>query len=278
MSKKNHPPESAKQKNEGSRENLLPKQLFGIIRENGIEELNRPAKALIFSSFTAGIIISFSFVFKAIFKAYLPDAEWSFLIESMGYTVGFILVILGHMQLFTENTITTVVPLLSHFNYKNLCKVTRLWSIVFLFNIIGTAVAAIFILNNQLFDSNVVRELDAIAAHVSEADAVQNIIRGIPAGILITSLVWVLPVVSNRLLVIFFVTYLMAIGGFSHVIVGSAESAYWFFKGQIDLFDYFFVFLLPTAFGNILGGTVIFTLLIYGQVNEEIASDHKHSK
>lgn len=277
MSKKHHQPGSAQQTDE-SRENLSPKQLFGIIRENGIEELNRPAKALIFSAFTAGIVISFSFVFKAVLKAYLPGAEWSFLIESMGYTVGFILVILGHMQLFTENTITTVVPLLSPFSYKNLCKVIRLWSIVFLFNIIGTAVAAAFLLNHHLFDDNIIRELDAIAAHVSEADAVQNIIKGIPAGILITALVWVLPVVSNRLLVIFFVTYLMAIGGFSHVIVGSAESAYWYFKGHIDLIDYFFVFLLPTAFGNILGGTVIFTLLIYGQVNEEIESDRKPSK
>ncbi len=254
-------------------EKLSPRLIYEIIRKHGIEELNRPAKALIFSGITAGVIISFSFVFKAIFKAYLPDSEWAFLVENIGYTVGFIIVILGHMQLFTENTITTVVPLFSPFTCKKLYKLLRLWGIVFISNIIGTALAAYFILNNHLFDHNIVQQLDRIALHVTSYSITENIIKGIPAGILIASLVWMLPSVKNKMLLIFFITYLMALGGFTHVIVGSSEAAYWFYKDNLSFSDYFFTFLFPTTFGNIIGGTGVFTLLIYGQVNEELGGE-----
>ena len=60
----------------------------------------------------------------------------------MKYTVGFLIVILGRMQLFTENPITTIIPLLSEFSWLRLYEVARLWSTVFFFNIIGTAIAA----------------------------------------------------------------------------------------------------------------------------------------
>lgn len=84
-------------------EKLSPRLVYEIIRRDGIEELNRPTKALIFSGITAGVIISFSFVFKAILTAYLPaDALWVDLVTNMGYTVGFVLVIIGHMQLLPK--------------------------------------------------------------------------------------------------------------------------------------------------------------------------------
>lgn len=252
-------------------EKLSPRLVYEIIRKNGIEELKRPAKALIFSGITAGIVISFSFIFKAILNAYLPDTGWSFLVENMGYTVGFVLVILGHMQLFTENTIATVVPLFHPFTLGKLKGIARLWSIVFISNLIGTALAALFLLNSQLFDAQIVHALDQLAEHVASFSVTENIIKGIPAGILIASLVWILPsATSNKFFLIFFITYLMSLGGFTHVIVGSAEMAYWVFKGHANGLDYLFQFLLPTTLGNIIGGTGIFTLLIYGQINEEL--------
>ena len=100
--------------------------------------------------------------------------------------------------------------------------------------------------------------------------ATENIVRGIPAGILIASLVWMMPSSSSKLGLIFFMIYLIALGDFTHVIVGSAEMAYLLYQGQIGIGDYLFTFLLPTALGNILGGTGVFTLLVYGQVNNEL--------
>ena len=92
--------------------NCRPVLVYEIIRRDGAEELDRPTAALIFSGIAAGLVISFSFVFKAIIASYIPtDAIWTDLITNFGYTIGFLIAILGHMQLFTENTITTVAPI-----------------------------------------------------------------------------------------------------------------------------------------------------------------------
>ncbi len=41
----------------------------------------------------------------------LPDAKWRPLVDSLGYSLGFLFVILGRQQLFTENTLTAILPL-----------------------------------------------------------------------------------------------------------------------------------------------------------------------
>ncbi|EOH6355763.1 TPA: formate/nitrite transporter family protein [Acinetobacter baumannii] len=252
-------------------EKLSPRLVYEIIRRDGAEELDRPTAALIFSGIAAGLVISFSFVFKAIIASYIPtDAIWTDLITNFGYTIGFLIAILGHMQLFTENTITTVVPLFKPFTLDKLRAVGRLWGIVILCNIIGTALASLFFLTTDLFTPNIDKALDELAHHVASFSATQNLLKGIMSGLLIAALVWMLPSVSNKFLVIFFMTYLIGLGDFTHVVVGSTEMSYLVWQGEASLGEYLFNFLIPTTIGNIIGGTGVFTLLIYGQVTEEL--------
>ncbi|WP_163103584.1 formate/nitrite transporter family protein [Acinetobacter baumannii] len=252
-------------------EKLSPRLVYEIIRRDGAEELDRPTAALIFSGIAAGLVISFSFVFKAIIASYIPtDAIRTDLITNFGYTIGFLIAILGHMQLFTENTITTVVPLFKPFTLDKLRAVGRLWGIVILCNIIGTALASLFFLTTDLFTPNIDKALDELAHHVASFSAIQNLLKGVMSGLLIAALVWMLPSVSNKFLVIFFMTYLIGLGDFTHVVVGSTEMSYLVWQGEASLGEYLFNFLIPTTIGNIIGGTGVFTLLIYGQVTEEL--------
>ena len=175
------------------------------------------------------------------------------------------------MQLFTENPITTIVPLLSDWSITKLLKVLRLWSIVFIFNILGTAIAAAFLSSPHAVSAEVSCALHDVASHVMRLPALDNIIRGIPAGIIIAVLVWVAPLTEFfRFTTIFFFIYFIALGDFAHVVVGSCEMAYEVMAGDADFSDYFFRFLIPTGIGNIISGTAIFTLLIYNQVREEL--------
>lgn len=252
-------------------EKLSPRLVYEIIRRDGAEELDRPTAALIFSGIAAGLVISFSFVFKAIIASYIPtDAIWTDLITNFGYTIGFLIAILGHMQLFTENTITTVVPLFKPFTLDKLRAVGRLWGIVILCNIIGTGLASLFFLTTDLFTPNIDKALDELAHHVASFSATQNLLKGVMSGLLIAALVWMLPSVSNKFLVIFFMTYLIGLGDFTHAVVGSTEMSYLVWQGEASLGEYMFNFLIPTTIGNIIGGTGVFTLLIYGQVTEEL--------
>ena len=252
-------------------EKLSPRLVYEIIRRDGAEELDRPTAALIFSGIAAGLVISFSFVFKAIIASYIPtDAIWTDLITNFGYTIGFLIAILGHMQLFTENTITTVVPLFKPFSLDKLRAVGRLWGIVILCNIIGTALASLFFLTTDLFTPDIDKALDELAHHVASFSAIQNLLKGVMSGLLIAALVWMLPSVSNKFLAIFFMTYLIGLGDFTHVVVGSTEMSYLVWQGEASIGEYLFNFLIPTTIGNIIGGTGVFTLLIYGQVTEEL--------
>lgn len=252
-------------------ERLSPRLVYEIIRRDGIEELKRPARSLMFSGIAAGIVISFSFLCKAIFMAYVPEATWAPMFTNFGYTVGFLLVILGRMQLFTENTITTVVPMFNPLKFGKVLSVWRLWGIVLLSNLVGTTLAAYFLSNSIAINPEFKIAMNEIAAHVASRDIVENLIRGIPAGILIASIVWMMPTAKQAgFWVILFFTYLISLGDFTHVVVGSAEMAYWIFEGHANLYDYWIRFLLPTCLGNILGGTGVFTILVYGQVSEEV--------
>ena len=250
---------------------LAPQVIFKIIRQEGEEELARPNHALAFSALAAGIFVSFSFFFRARFHLHMGDSPFEPLVASLGYTTGFLIVMLGRLQLFTENPITTIVPLLDAWSWKRFLKVLRLWGIVFFFNIVGTAIAAWFLTSPHAVSPWVAEALHDVAFHVMRLPALDNLVRGIPAGILIAAIVWVTPQARFfRFFMIVFFVYFIALGDFAHVVVGSCEMAYEVMMGDANFSDYFFRFLLPTGVGNVIGGTAIFTLLIYNQVRMEL--------
>ena len=147
----------------------------------------------------------------------------------------------------------------------------RLWGLVLLANLIGTFLAAIFLSTPIFVTPELAAALHGMASHVVAMTPIENIIKGIPAGILIAAIVWMMPLSrSFSFFLILFFTYFISLGNFAHVVVGSGELAYEVMNGGAGLYDYFVRFLIPTGFGNILGGTLVFTLLIYAQVCEEL--------
>jgi formate/nitrite transporter FocA (FNT family) len=95
----------------------------------------------------------------------------------------------------------------------------------------------------------------------------QMFTKGILAGWLIATLVWLLPSVEKtKIAIIVIVTYLIAIGGFTHIIVGTIESLYLVFAGDLSFAGYALHFALPTLAGNIVGGSFIFALISHAQV------------
>jgi formate/nitrite transporter FocA (FNT family) len=79
--------------------------LHKAVREEGEEELDRPVSSLFFSGLAAGMAIASSLIAEGALHHALPDTPWRTIIVSLGYPIGFLVVILGRMQLFTESTI-----------------------------------------------------------------------------------------------------------------------------------------------------------------------------
>lgn len=244
-----------------------------VIRREGEKEMNRGALALLWSAIAAGLTMSTSFIAKGILQAYLPTEPVFFLVVSMGYTLGFILVVTARQQLFTENTITPILPLMTRPSLAKLRCVLRLWGIVFVGNLLGGALAAFIFLKLPVFSSVVLSQFSAIGLHMMENSAMQMFAKGILAGWLVATMVWVLAGITySKVIMIFLITYLIALGGFTHIIVGSIEVFFLLFSHETSLSSAVFQFALPTLFGNIVGGTCIFALISHAQIRGDMVA------
>ena len=242
-----------------------------IIRDEGEEELERSTKALIWSATGAGLSMGFSFLTMGFIKSGLPDAPWSKLVTGFGYTLGFLIVVLGRQQLFTESTLTAVLPLLTRRDRKTFVCVARLWFFVLVSNLVGTFAFAWLISRAGLFDDDVVRALHALAAEAVKDEFVPMMIKAILAGWLIALMVWLIPGAGQaRLWLIVIVTYVVSIAHFSHIIAGSVESAYDVFVGHLSFGQYFTGFMIPTLIGNCIGGVSLVAVLNHVPVREEL--------
>lgn len=101
-----------------------------VVRRQGIEELERPAASLMWSGITAGIAIGLSLLGKAVMETAVPAGPWTPLLQALGYAIGFVVVILGRMQLFTESTLSAVLPLATDPSVRNLARTLRLLSLI----------------------------------------------------------------------------------------------------------------------------------------------------
>ncbi len=247
------------------------KDLHRTVRQEGEEELRRPAMSLFWSGLAAGIAITVSLITEAALHAALPDAPWRELVVGLGYPVGFLVVILGRMQLFTESTITAMLPLVTRPSRWALIRTMRLWGIVLAANLCGTALAGLAIASGAL-GSDAIREAAlTISAGITELSAGRTFINAIPAGFMIAILAWALPNARDQsVLVIVIFTYILTIAGFSHSIVGSAEAFLLMFAGDTGVWQTFAELIAPAVLGNLVGGAGVFALLAHAQVRGEM--------
>jgi len=238
-----------------------------VVREEGERELERPAIALLCSALAAGLSMGFSLVARGLLHTYMPNTLWRPLVEGFGYSLGFLIVVLGRQQLFTENTLTVIIPLLAHFNRKTFMKVGRLWVLVLFANLIGGGLFATLIAHTTVFQPDVQRSFTELSQQALTGSFGTLILKGIFAGWLIALMVWLLPAAdSTRLQIIIIITYIVGIGDFAHVIVDSVNAFYLVNLGKMSLLVGLGNFLLPTLIGNIIGGVSLVAVLNYGQV------------
>lgn len=246
--------------------------IFEAIRREGEHEFSRPNSALWWSGVAAGLAISTSVLCKGFLVSILPDADWSYAVSNLGYTVGFLIVILGRMQLFTENTITPILPLFLDPSRGKFLQLGRLWSIVFAANLVGCAAAALVLVYGNILPADRFAGILEVSRHYAEASAYEHFAWGIPAGFLIAALVWILPRMESagEILMIIILTYFIGLGGMSHVVAGSTELFILVARGELGIMPAVLNGILPALAGNVLGGTGIFSALAYAQVREEI--------
>jgi formate/nitrite transporter FocA (FNT family) len=233
-----------------------------LVREEGEEGLKRPTGALAWSGLAAGLSMGFSFLTLALLRSGLPDAPWGRLVDSLGYTVGFLIVILGRQQLFTETTVTAVLPLLMNRTWAMFRSVLRFWTVVLLANLVGALAFAALITPPGIFPPPVYQALIATGREAVSGAFLPTMLRAVFAGWLIALMVWILPSTrSARPLVILILTYVVSLGRLSHTVAGAVDAAFLVFSGHGTVGEFFGGFLAPTLAGNAIGGIALVALL-----------------
>ncbi len=245
--------------------------LHEIIRREGEEELRRTWQALLLSGFAAGLTMGFSLIVPGVLKGHLPNEPWAELVMSMGYSIGFLIVVLGRQQLFTENTVTPILPLLTERTFAALLRVARLWGIVLVSNIVATLLIAWVLAHTDAFKPEVRAAFAEISHHTIEDPFWTTFIKAVFAGWLIALMVWILPATGSAApFIILLMTWLVSMCGLAHIVAGSVDAFYLVAIGKIDLTTYFTGFFVPTLLGNVVGGVTLVSVLNFGQVAPEI--------
>lgn len=248
------------------------KSSYEILQEEisqGLGELNRPAPGLLLSGLSAGLDVGFSLFFMGVvLTLMLPEASeplTTFLVANM-YSVGFIFVILGRSELFTEHTALAVFPLLD--GNASVGQVGRLWALVYSSNLVGATLAAVMavVLGPRLGAIDPAA-LQSIGHKMVEADGVTMLLSGVVAGWLMGLLSWLVSAAQGtvgRIVVVWLITTGMGLAGLHHCIVGTTEVlAAVFTGGETTLADYW-RFLGWSTLGNTLGGVTMVAVLKYG--------------
>src|SRR5205085_8824329 len=158
---------------------------------------------------------------------YLPDAQWKPLVTKLGYSVGFLIVIIGRQQLFTENTLTPIIPLLARRDAATFRNVARLWAVVFAANIVGTLAVAWVLGHTGVFEPHIRESFKTLSLEATGHGFMLSLLKGIFAGWLIALMVWMIGGLKEvKVSIIVIITYLIGIGGMTHIIAGSVEALY----------------------------------------------------
>lgn len=261
----------------------VPLKSYQTILEQEIvqadEELGRPAKGLLVSGLLAGIGVGVSGFLVAVADTLsfgvLAEPVHALLLAN-AFTVGFIIVVLGRTDLFTEYTTIAILPVLT--GEAPVHKLVRLWSFVYAANLVGAAAFSAFTAFIAPGLGSVATEsLGRIAAPLLAPSLTVILFSSLVAGWLMGLLSWLVTAGRDTISQIFFVwlvTFTIGLGGLHHSITGSAEVLAAVFVGAgVSLSD-FGRFLVLTTLGNAAGGIVFAVLIRYSLIIRRSSEPH----
>ena len=245
--------------------------VHATIARQGEEELARPRTSLFWSGAAASIALMASVSACGALQAALPDTPWRIAVVALGYPIGFLIVVLGRLQLFTEQTVIAFIPFARERTLAKFGQLMRLWVLVLLGNFTGAAAVSAFSAYGHTQSPEMLNGMIGYAHELQTRSALAILMRGVPAGFLLASVAWIRSASNDTgFSIVFVLTYVIALCGWTHVVAGADEAFLLMWTGHASLGWVVGGFLLPALIGNIIGGTGLFAVLAHAQVKDEI--------
>lgn len=241
-------------------------EIFKQVAANARQELERPSIALALSGFGAGVFMGLSALGTAIAIRLLGPSPHTQILSRMFYPIGFIVVILGRSQLFTENTLYPVALVLAQ--KREFWNTVRLWSVVLPSNVLGALAFSCLASWTSAFEPETVAALNHLGMAAVAHPATQIFWSGVIGGWLIALAAWLVSgshSITGSVMIIWMLTYIVGLGNFAHCIASSCEVFVPVLMHRIPWTE-FPRWFFPAVSGNIVGGVGLVTILAYGQV------------
>jgi formate/nitrite transporter FocA (FNT family) len=250
---------------------LSAKQIHDNVLGSAEEELHRKSGPLLYSAVAAGLTIGFSFLASAFLRMHGHEEVTKHLLATAGYPLGFVLVILSRNELFTENTLEPVIPLLHRRDRRTFADMMRLWGLLILGNMIGALAFALLLAHTNMVPERMRHDMLELSRQVTGLGFGLTFYRAIFAGWLLAALTWMLAATHERItqvLLVFLATAPIAAFEFSHSIAGSVEAFYRAGVGDAAWWSMIRDFVVPALLGNAVGGVTVVALLNFAQARE----------
>jgi formate/nitrite transporter FocA (FNT family) len=259
------PPEQAKQSTQRDLDRPTAIQIYEQVSLNARRELARSNISLAISGLVGGLTMGLTGLGISIASATLGQSPAARFIAFLFYPLGFMAVILGRGQLFTENTLYPVALILTE--RRHVLSTLRLWAIVFSANVVGAFVFAILCARTKALEPQVLATMAQIGVNAASHPAKHIFWSGVVGGWIIAMVAWLVSgshSITGSVALIWSLTSVVGLGHFAHCIAASGEILAAVLSHQLPAMAYF-AWLLPATCGNIAGGVLLVTLLEYGQ-------------
>lgn len=241
-------------------------EIFQRVAASADEEFGRGVRLLFFSGLAAGLSVGLSFYARAAITAQVPND----LLGNLLYPIGFLLIVIGRYQLYTENTLTPVTLVLTRL--ASIPSLLKNWGIVLTANLVGAFILAFFLANTAILSNDATTVAIDLGLHALETPMDALFFKGVMAGWLVASMVWLIHAARDtitRVFLVFFIMYLIPSAELYHCIVGACEVFYVAFKGEAGFIQGFFTFIVPVVAGNTVGGVLLVAILNYAQTADD---------
>ncbi|RBI58616.1 formate/nitrite transporter family protein [halophilic archaeon] len=229
------------------------------------EVIGNTTRELFFSGFTAGFAIVLTFIGYAVGSANFPNNDF---LATVLYPIGFLYIILGRYELYTEKTLPPVKLVLTRL--ASLPLLLHMWGVVLVANIVGAGIGVFILANTHVLAPDAMQAGAEFVRHGLEIGWWDVFFKALFAGWLVAGVVWLGTAARDtisRLIIIYLVFYMIPTVGLFHVVSSGAEALFFVFLGVPgpDLFTIFYEFWLPVLLGNTFGGVVLIALGTYIQ-------------
>lgn len=246
-------------------------EIFAAALSNARDELRRSSRALAFSGFVGGMTMGLTGLAVASVQAFIGNQGWAAIVAYLFYPIGFIAVIIGRGQLFTENTLYPVILVVDERKPRQVRETIRLWIIVFFTNVLGAAAFAALAILTRSLQPDIASALAELGKQAVGQGSSHIFWSAVIGGWLIALVAWVVTAshwTIGQLAMVWLLTFVVGIARLAHCIASSGEILAAVFHGDAAFGAYAHWLWLATL-GNIFGGVVIVSLLNYGQVKAE---------